>query len=90
MSPWSDLIETRNEELNESTKAIPASSVILDLPNPWNLVKWSINSLKIGGLLICYLPTVNQVQTLIDSLSDWKDIEVIENIQRSWQSKQAL
>ena len=87
MSPWSDLIETRNEELNESTKAIPASSVILDLPNPWNLVKWSINSLKIGGLLICYLPTVNQVQTLIDSLSDWKDIEVIENIQRSWQSK---
>lgn len=87
MSPWADLIDIRNEELNESIKAIPASSVILDLPNPWNLVKWSLNSLKIGGLLICYLPTVNQVQTLIDSLSDWKDIEIIENIQRSWQSK---
>ena len=46
-----------------------------------------MNSLKIGGVLICYLPTVNQVQTLLETLGNWEEIEIIENIQRSWQSK---
>ena len=47
----------------------------------------SMKSLKIGGVLICYLPTVNQVQTLLETLGNWEEIEIIENIQRSWQSK---
>lgn len=87
MSPWSDSVDIRKEELSENTEAIDASSVILDLPKPWTLVKWSTNSLKIGGVLICYLPTVNQVQTLLETLGNWEEIEIIENIQRSWQSK---
>ena len=87
MSPWSNLVEIRNEELNDQIEPIETSSIILDLPNPWEFVKWSQSSLRIGGFLICYLPTVNQVQNLLKSLDGWKEVETIEIIQRTWQSK---
>jgi len=87
MSPWSNLVEIRNDELTGQTEPIETSSVILDLPNPWEFVQWSQLSLRIGGFMICYLPTVNQVQNLIKSLDGWKEVEAIEIIQRTWQSK---
>ena len=87
MSPWNDLVDIRNEELNIDTEIIPSSSIILDIPNPWDIVLWAQKSIRIGGFLICYLPTVNQVQKLIASLESWKEVETVEIIQRSWQSK---
>ena len=87
MSPWSNLVDIRNDELNDQIKPIKTSSVILDLPNPWEFVQWSQSSLRIGGFMICYLPTVNQVQNLLNSLGGWKEVETIEIIQRSWQAK---
>jgi|TARA_B110000263_G_scaffold232130_1_gene227944 tRNA (adenine57-N1/adenine58-N1)-methyltransferase len=87
MSPWKNLVELRNEELNESIPSISASSIILDLPNPWELLEWAKKSLHIGGFLICYVPTVNQIKALVDSLDGWKEIEIIEIIQRGWQSR---
>ena len=88
MSPWSEIVEIKGQELNNNTEIIPAASIVLDLPNPWDIISWAQKSLRIGGFLICYLPTVNQVQKLIDSLEGWQEIEIIETIQRSWQSKQ--
>ena len=87
MSPWNDLVDIRNEELNNDTEIISASSIILDLPNPWDIISWAQKSIRVGGFLICYVPTVNQVQKLIDSMENWKEIEIVETIQRTWQSK---
>ena len=74
--------------VNENTEIIHTTSIVLDLPNPWTIVSWAQKSLRIGGFLICYLPTVNQVQKLIEHLDRWQEIEIVETIQRSWQSKQ--
>jgi len=87
MSPWNDLVDIRNEELNDDTEIIPASSIILDLPNPWDIISWAQKSIRVGGFLISYVPTVNQVQKLIDSMENWKEIDTVETIQRTWQSK---
>ena len=87
MSPWNDLVDIRNEELNDDTEIIPASSIILDLPNPWDIISWAQKSIRVGGFLICYVPTANQVQKLIDSMENWKEIDTVETIQRTWQSK---
>ena len=38
--------------------------------------------------MICYIPTINQVQKLFEALEGWQEIEIVETIQRSWQSKQ--
>ena len=87
MSPWKELVNIRNEELSDDIEIIPSSSIILDLPNPWDLMQWAQKSLRVGGFLICYVPTVNQVEKLIDSLEGWKEVETVEIIQRFWQSK---
>ena len=88
MSPWSKIVDIKEEELNNDTEIIPTASIVLDLPNPWNLIPWAQKSLRVGGFLICYLPTINQVQKLVEALEGWQEIEIVEIIQRSWQSKQ--
>ena len=88
MSPWSKIVDIREEELNNDTEIIPTASIVLDLPNPWDIIFWAQKSLRVGGFLICYLPTINQVQKLVEALEGWQEIEIVELIQRSWQSKQ--
>ena len=86
MSPWKDLVEFYDEELDANTVPIKTSVVILDLPNTQNLVGWSRKSLKSGGLLFCYLPTINQVEALLPELDNWSAVEIVETMQRSWRS----
>ena len=88
MSPWSKIVDIREEELNNDAEIIPAASIVLDLPNPWEIISWAQKSLRIGGFLICYIPTINRVQKLFEALERWQEIEIVETIQRSWQSKQ--
>ena len=44
MSPWSKIVDIKEEELNKYTEIIPAASVILDLPNPWEIISWAQKS----------------------------------------------
>jgi tRNA (adenine57-N1/adenine58-N1)-methyltransferase catalytic subunit len=64
--------------------------VILDLPEPWHVIERAWRSLRPGGFLLCYLPTVLQVKSLIDTLRIDKRfacIETSENLMRFWHFK---
>ena len=87
LSPFSSQVELRNEELNDQTQTISCNSIILDLPDPQILINWAEKSLVLGGKILCYVPTINQVEKLLSSLSKWSEIEISEMIQRTWQSK---
>ena len=87
LSPFSDLVELRNEELHDETEVISCSSIILDLPDPHLLINWAEKSLALGGKMLCYLPTINQVENLLSSLSKWSEIEISEMMHRTWQSR---
>ena len=60
--------------------------MVLDLPEPWRLVKAAEEVLRPGGILVSYLPTIGQVSTLRDALdrSGFGMAETIEVLQRSW------
>jgi tRNA (adenine57-N1/adenine58-N1)-methyltransferase len=60
--------------------------VVLDLPEPWRVVKAAEAALRPGGILVSYLPTVGQVSALRDALdrSAFGLAETIEVLQRSW------
>ena len=60
--------------------------VVLDLPEPWRVVKAAEAALRPGGILVSYLPTIGQVSTLRDTLdrSAFGLAETIEVLQRSW------
>jgi tRNA (adenine57-N1/adenine58-N1)-methyltransferase len=60
--------------------------VILDLPEPWRVVKHAELALQAGGILVSYLPTIMQVAQLREALdhSGFGMAETIEVLQRSW------
>lgn len=64
--------------------------IVLDLPEPWQVIEPAWNALRPGGFLLCYLPTVLQVKSLVDALRHDKRfacIEVSENLMRFWHFK---
>ena len=61
--------------------------VLLDLPEPWHVIKHLKESLKDGGLIVAYIPTVLQVKTYVDELKQSQyfcEIETAELIRRPW------
>jgi tRNA (adenine57-N1/adenine58-N1)-methyltransferase len=60
--------------------------IILDLPEPWRVVKHATVALRPGGILLSYLPTIGQVARLREELdgSPFGLAETIEVLQRSW------
>ena len=60
--------------------------VMLDLPEPWRVVKHAAAALRPGGILVSYLPTIGQVAQLREALDACPFIlaETIEVLQRSW------
>jgi tRNA (adenine57-N1/adenine58-N1)-methyltransferase catalytic subunit len=64
--------------------------VVLDLPEPWHVIERAWRALRPGGILLCYLPTVLQVKSLVDGLRDDKRfacIETSESLMRFWHFK---
>jgi tRNA (adenine57-N1/adenine58-N1)-methyltransferase len=60
--------------------------VVLDLPEPWRVVKHAIESLRPGGILLAYLPTILQVGRLREELASapFGMVETLEVLQRGW------
>jgi tRNA (adenine57-N1/adenine58-N1)-methyltransferase len=60
--------------------------VLLDLPEPWRVVKHAEHALHTGGILLAYLPTIGQVARLREELaaSAFGMVETLEVLQRTW------
>ena len=60
--------------------------VVLDLPEPWQVVKHAERALRPGGLLVAYTPTIVQVVQLRETLdsSRFALAETLEVLHRSW------
>ena len=60
----------------------------LDLPEPWKALKNCATSLKAGGFLVSYSPSVPQVSDFVNELrknEDFVYIKTIELIEREWE-----
>jgi tRNA (adenine57-N1/adenine58-N1)-methyltransferase len=59
---------------------------VLDLPEPWRMVKAAEAALRPGGILLSYLPTIGQVSTLRETLdrSAFGLAETVEVLERGW------
>jgi tRNA (adenine57-N1/adenine58-N1)-methyltransferase catalytic subunit len=60
--------------------------IVLDLPEPWRVVKHAETALHPGGILVAYLPTIGQVAQLREALAEsgFGMAETIEVLHRSW------
>ena len=60
--------------------------VVLDLPEPWNVVPHAAVALRPGGILVSYTPSIAQVMQLRSALDEgpWSEASTVEVLNRSW------
>jgi tRNA (adenine57-N1/adenine58-N1)-methyltransferase len=77
-------IEVR--DVAEGIAEVDLDRVVLDLPEPWAVVPHATTALRPGGILLSYLPTINQTTQLRDALarSGFGLAETIEILRRTW------
>jgi tRNA (adenine57-N1/adenine58-N1)-methyltransferase len=63
--------------------------VTVDIQHPEKIIKHAYNSLKLGGYLVVYSPTVEEliVVSKILKRKDFWDTKTVENIVREWQTE---
>ena len=65
---------------------IDLDRIVLDLPEPWQVLPHAEKALRPGGILLAYLPTINQVATLRAAMtrSAFGLAETSEILRRTW------
>ena len=65
--------------------------IVLDLPEPWNVVKHAESALRVGGIFFAYVPSIVQVAQLREALDDsaFAMVQTNEILQRGWYVKGA-
>jgi tRNA (adenine57-N1/adenine58-N1)-methyltransferase catalytic subunit len=60
--------------------------IVLDLPEPWEVVRHATTALRPGGIILSYLPTINQTSHFRAMLSahGFAMAETIEVLHRGW------
>lgn len=60
--------------------------VILDLPEPWQVVPHAVHALRPGGILVAYCPSITQVSQLREALATraWNGTRSLEVMHRGW------
>jgi tRNA (adenine57-N1/adenine58-N1)-methyltransferase len=66
--------------------------LILDLPEPWQVVPHALEALQPGGILAAYTPSIVQVQQTVEALEQagrFVQLETLETFYRPWHVKDA-
>jgi tRNA (adenine57-N1/adenine58-N1)-methyltransferase len=73
-------------DVYEGIDEMELDRILLDLPEPWRVVKHATAALRPGGIILSYLPTVGQVARLREELdgSPFGLAETLEVLQRTW------
>ncbi len=60
--------------------------IVLDLPEPWSVVKHAESALRPGGILVAYTPSITQVVHLREALAEscFELAETLEVLARTW------
>ncbi len=88
-----DNVEFININVKEGFKEGKADALILDMGDPWEAIEQATKVLKVGGRIVVFLPTFNQLEKTKNELSNhgFFDIKTIELIEREIQiSKNAV
>jgi tRNA (adenine57-N1/adenine58-N1)-methyltransferase len=60
--------------------------ILLDLPEPWQVLPHAVKALRPGGILCAYLPSINQTSQLRSAMdqSDFGMASTLEILHRTW------
>ncbi|MCU1396242.1 MAG: trmI [Ilumatobacteraceae bacterium] len=61
--------------------------VVLDLPEPWNVVPHAEKALRLGGILVAYTPSITQAAKVRETFAAsraWNGARTLEVLHRGW------
>jgi len=79
-------LDLRIGTIEDLGASVSPTRIVLDLPEPWHVAEAG-GGLRPGGVFVAYLPTVPQVQTLVETMRTtgaYQMIETFESLHRSW------
>ncbi len=79
--------EVKIGDIYEGIEERDVDRVVLDVPEPWDVVPHAVEALRDGGIMACYVPTVLQVQRIALTMKhSWRFpfIESLEALVRPW------
>jgi tRNA (adenine57-N1/adenine58-N1)-methyltransferase len=85
-----DVVGTRYRvsvrDVYEGIDEVGLDRIVLDLPEPWRVVKHAEAALRPGGIIVAYVPSILQVSQLRDALdaSAFGMAETMEIMLRTW------
>ena len=79
-------MELRSGDIFAGVPDTDIHRMVLDLPEPWHALRTATDALVAGGIIVCYLPTVPQVQQTADALraEGFVLVNVFEGLVRTW------
>ncbi|KAA0008655.1 MAG: tRNA (adenine-N1)-methyltransferase [Thermoplasmata archaeon] len=79
-----DYVEIKERDITKGIDEKDVDAVVLDIPDPWNVIEHAWNALKIGGSIASYSPLISQVERTVNELRKlpFIDIRTIETLQR--------
>lgn len=90
MGPMPNLISLRRnvyEGISLLDDGLPFDRLVLDLPEPWQVVPHAAQVLRPGGMYLSFVPTVPQVVQTVEALEKamvFGMIETFESLLRTW------
>jgi tRNA (adenine57-N1/adenine58-N1)-methyltransferase catalytic subunit len=79
-----DRVDLRIHDVKEGFGETEADAVLLDLPDPWEIVAAAKAALKIGGVLTTYTPTYNQLERTVRAIREagLQEVRALETLER--------
>jgi len=84
-----EYVEFKIRDAAEGFDEAEVDSVILDLPNPWDIIPETYKALMGGGILLIFVPTYAQVDQALQKMveNNFLQIEAFEVIRRDLTTK---
>jgi tRNA (adenine57-N1/adenine58-N1)-methyltransferase len=83
-TPWASAWELREGDAAAGVEETGADAVVIDVPEPWDVVGAALKALRPCGRVASFSPTVNQVERMVAALeaAGFDDVRTVELIER--------
>ena len=78
--------DTHLRDAYEGIDATDLDKVVLDLPEPWQVIPHAERALRAGGILVAYTPSILQAVRVREAMpaSRWIETRTLEVLHRGW------
>ncbi len=82
-----DYLHVRAHDVYLGIPDQPLDRIVLDIPEPWRVVAHAAEALRLGGILVSYVPTILQSTQMVEALSRsgaFTLVDTTETLVRPW------